>query len=176
MSREKQDFSEWLCRQQGVLPNSALRYTLSALVPHTKANLQLAFSPGRFFNELDKIDQAKYSRATIVKAYYEAKRRGLIRIRDDGSPELSEKAQQGIKPFQPKKLKGASVMVVFDIPELEARKRQWFRLLLRELKFEQIQKSVWTSEYDCFEVLSAGIIEQRLENYVRIFESRPVEL
>lgn len=176
MSRKKQDFSEWLCRQQGVLPNSALRYTLSALVPYSKANLELAFSPNRFFNEIEKIDRAPYSRATIVKAYYEAKRRGLIQLRDDGSPELSEKALRGIAPFKPRKLKGASAMVIFDIPEAESRKRQWFRLLLRELKFTQIQKSVWTSEYDCFEILSAGILEQRLEKYVRIFEARPVEL
>ena len=175
MSRRKQDFSEWLCRQHGVLPNSALRYTLSALVPYTKANLELTFKPGTFFSELERIDKGEYSRAAISKAYYEAKRKRLIVIGDDGSLTLSEKALKGIQPFRPKKLKGAHVMVVFDIPESENRKRQWFRLLLRELKFVQIQKSVWTSEYDCFEVLSAGIIDQQLEDYVRIFEARPVE-
>ncbi len=175
MSRRKQDFSEWLCRQQGVLPNSALRYTLSALVPYTKANLDLVFRPGAFFDELEKIDKGVYSRAAISKAYYEAKRKQLIVIGSDGSLALSEKALESIRPFKPKKLKGAHVMVIFDIPEQENRKRQWLRLLLRELKFVQIQKSVWTSEYDCFEVLSAGIIEQRLEDYVRIFEARPVE-
>ena len=31
-------------------------------------------------------------------------------------------------------------MVVFDIPENERRKRRWFRLLLVEMKFEQIQR------------------------------------
>lgn len=176
MRQRQQKFSAWLCAQQGVMPPSALRYTLSALVPYTKANLELAFRPTQFFKELEKIDNAMYSQTSIKQAYYEAKRKQLIVINDDGSLLLSRQALGSIKPFIPKKLKGASVMVIFDIPEIESYKRRWLRLLLRELKFVQVQKSVWMSEYDCFEILSAGILEQQLEKYTRIFEARAIEM
>lgn len=175
MPRRKQDFSEWLCRQQGVLPKSSLRYVLEGLTPYTKANIKLTFSPNSFFNELEKFENGRYKRATLKQAYYKARRRHLIVADENGNPILSDKARQQLKEFKPKKLKGASVMVIFDIPEGESTKRSWFRRLLRELKFEQVQKSVWMSQYDCFEIISAGIIEHRLESYVRIFEARPIE-
>jgi hypothetical protein len=174
MKRDK-TFEGWLCKQQGILPKSALRYTLEAFVPYTEANTLLAFKPSIFFNELERIDPQKYSRATVRKAYYEARRRRLITMNDDGVPIVSEEAKRQIRPYKPKRLKRAKIMVIFDIPELESQKRRWFRLLLRELKFEQVQKSVWQSEYDCAEILSAGILEQRIEKYVRVYEARPIE-
>ena len=166
----------WLCRQLGVLPHSALRYTLEALVPYSEANLNLVFSPNRFFNELDTIDRTRrYRKPTITKAYYEAKRRGYILIDEQGCPRLSPEAKNLIRPYRPSKRINAQLMVVFDIPEDLSVKRRWFRLLLHELKFVQIQKSVWVSDYDCVAVLSAGILEQRLEDYVRIYEARAIE-
>ena len=176
MTRRKQNFSDWLCRQQGILPQTALRYVLESMIPYTKANIQLITRPNAFFDELERRDRRPlYSRSSLRQAYYEAKRKGLIVVDEAGKFSLSAEAERSLKVFKPLKLKGALVMVIFDIPELEKRKRQWFRTLLRELKFEQVQKSVWMSEYNCFEVLSAGIIEQRLETYVRVFEARPIE-
>lgn len=169
------EFHRWLCTQQGVFPRSALRYTLEALVPYTDANSKLAFKPHLFFNELEKIDAERhYSRATLKRAYYEAKRKGYI-TSDDGQPRLSSMAQQKLRPFQPAKRTDSYLMVVFDIPENERWKRRWFRLLLVEMKFEQIQKSVWVSKYESKEVLSAGILAHQLEDYVRVFEARVVD-
>lgn len=170
-----QSFERWLCEQQGVLPHTALRHILEAVVPFTEANLKLTFKPNTFFNDLEQIERQKYSRDTLRRAYYEARRKNLIITNDDGSIVLSEDAKRKIVPFVPKMLKGAHVMVVFDVPETESYKRRWLRLLLRELKFVQVQKSVWMSAYDCFELLSAGILEYRLENYVRVFEAREIE-
>jgi DNA-binding transcriptional regulator PaaX len=170
------EFHRWLCKQQGVLPRSALRYTLEALIPYTDANLKLAFKPHLFFNELEKIDaERQYSHATLRRAYYEAKKHGYIIDGDQGHPVLSAEAEKKLQPFQPEKLHDSLMMVIFDIPEVERWKRRWFRLLLREMRFEQIQKSVWVSHYECKAVLSAGIIEHRLEDFVRVFEARAVE-
>lgn len=175
MLRKKQDFSEWLCRQQGILPQTALRYVLESLVSFSDANLALTFKPSRFFDKIEMTDTRAYSRSALRQAYYAARQNGLIVMGDDGAPTLSSRAQQQIRTYEPKQLWGAQVMVVFDIPEDMSRKRQWFRLLLRELKFEQVQKSVWTSDYECFEVLSAGILEQQIEQYVRVYEARAIE-
>lgn len=173
MSRKKQEFSLWLCRQQGILPQTATRYVLESLIPFSNANLKLTFSPRRFFGELEKTRD--YSSSTLRQAYYAARRKGLIQMDESGLPQLSDRAQQQIRNYAPKQLAGARVMVIFDIPEERAYQRQWFRSLLRELKFEQIQKSVWMSDYDCFEVLSAGILEQKIEQYVRVYEARAIE-
>ena len=141
------NFTDGCARNRVFSPRSALRYTLEALVPYTDANSKLA-KPHLFFNELEKIDAERhYSRATLKRAYYEAKRKGYI-ISDDGQPRLSSMAQQKLRPFQPAKRTDSYLMVVFDIPENERWKRRWFRLLLVEMKFEQIQKSVWVSKYE----------------------------
>lgn len=157
------------------MPPSALSYVIEAIIPFTDANMKLAFKPHVFFNHLDQLSDGRYSHATIRKAYYEAKRKALISIDETGQPQLSEKAKQSIKPFAPKKLQGACLMVIFDIPENERYKRQWFRSLLREMRFTQLQQSVWVSEYESREILSAGILEKQLEKYVRVFEARAIE-
>lgn len=167
-------FESWLCKQQGVLPESSMKYVLEAFVPLTEANIALATRPNAFFDELERRDRTRYSRNTIKKAYYQAKQLGYI-VSDETGVHLSAEAQKLIKPYRPKKLAGAKILVIFDIPETERRKRQWFRLLLRELKFKQVQKSVWESEYDCARVLSAGILERQLEKYVRVYEARSIE-
>lgn len=175
LPKRRRNFEDWLCEQQGVLPRSALRYVLEGLMPFTEANLKLVFRPKNFFDELDKIGDERYKRETIRRAYYEARREQLILLDEYGRVVLSERARRQIVPFKPKKLKGASLLVIFDIPEADKRKREWFRLLLRELKFTQVQKSVWMSEYDCKKIISAGILEQKIEKYVRVFEARAVE-
>jgi CRISPR/Cas system-associated endoribonuclease Cas2 len=173
--QRQENFNNWLCRQQGVMPRTAMRYVLEAFIPFSEANMKLANKPGQFFDELERRDDGRYAKTTIRQAYFEAKRKGLIVMGEDGAPILSEEAERLIHPYTPRKLKGAGVMVVFDIPVAENNKRRWFRLLLKELKFEQVQKSVWMSDIDCFEVLSAGILEQQLEDYVRVFEARQVK-
>lgn len=177
MTKRRKDFKQWLCEQQGVLPQSALRYMLEALLPYTEANVALVFRPSVFFRHLDQLDDdRRYGHETLRKAYYEAKRRGLVVMNDDGSIDIDDSVRSQLKPYEPRQLKGAGVMVVFDVPIAENNKRRWFRLLLKELKFVQIQQSVWMSDYECSEALSAGILDLRLENHVRIFEARPIEM
>lgn len=175
MRKRTKSFERWLCEQQGALPQSALSYVIESLIPFTEANFDLVFRPHAFFNHLDKIGDGRYRRATLRKAYYEARRKDFILVDDYGQPYLSEKAQQSIVPFVPKKLKDACLMVIFDIPESQRHKRRWFRTLLRELRFTRLQQSVWVSEYESRHILSAGILEHKLEKHVRVFEARPIE-
>jgi len=66
-------------------------------------------------------------------------------------------------------------MLVFDIPEDERHKRDRLRLLLRELSFEQVQKSVWTSENDHRDYIRAEIHDFGLDEYVQLYESRLIK-
>ncbi len=151
-------------------------YLLGALVPYTEPNLKLSFQPSAFFDDLEKISRLKASRASLRTAYHRAIKKGLIELDGHGLPRLSAKGQRKIKPFHAKKLKGAKLMVVFDIPEIDRLKRNRLRLLLRELSFQQVQKSVWMSENDHREYLKAEIKEYKLEKYVEVLEARSIKL
>ena len=155
---------------------STTHYILSALIPYTEVNLKLSFKPSLFFNDLEKLGQLKAVRKSLQSSYYKAIKNGLIVLDESGVPRLTDKGLRKTKPFTAKKMKQARLMIVFDIPESERRKRDRLRLLLRELSFKQIQKSVWMSEYDHREYIQAEIQDFGLEDYVQLFESQLIEI
>ena len=140
-------------------PRSALEYVLLALIPYTKANFKLAYKPNQFFNDLELA--SRYKRKTLQNALSHAKNKGLISVTFDGI-ELTAAGRKKVKRFTGVKLKhNVYLMVIFDIPELMAGRRQKLRLLLRELQFHQTQKSVWISNFDYRDVLIDAVDEAR---------------
>lgn len=152
---------------------SATVYLLEALVPYSDANLKLLFKPHLFFYELER--RSVYKKRSFQNAFYKLKREGMIEF-IGGAPYLTELGQAKLKLYNPDKLTGSCLMVIFDIPEEERTKRQKLRLLLRELKFSHVQHSVWVSEYDSRKYLKAEIKDLRLEPYVKIFESHELTI
>lgn len=151
------------------LPKSALEYVLKGLIPYTEANIKLTFKPALFFNDLAKISRAK--RPAIKNAYYRAQRQGLVAFDDTGIPRLTLEGQRRAQPFVAAQLGNeAQLMVMFDIPEDVAWKRRRLRSLLHELGFEQVQKSIWRSQYDYREILAAEIKQYDLQAYVLVYE------
>ena len=143
-------------------------YMLKALLPYSRENLTLSFSPGRFFYELER--KSSYSNATIKGAYYRARKQSLIS--DEVLPRLTAKGKQKLQPFIATKLQeNARLMVVFDIPEEKAELRRQFRTLLRELKFEQAQLSVWITDFDHKDILLEAVEDMQLDGYIQIYES-----
>ncbi len=151
---------------------SATHYVLLSLIPYTEQNLKLVFLPSRFFADLDRIDNIKQN--TARNAFYRSVKAGLIEYDDFGNARLTSKGMRKVAPFSAKKLPGASLMVVFDIPESERKKRDHLRSLLQELSFRQIQKSVWATDYDHKKLLKAEIEQYCLESYVQLFECRRI--
>jgi DNA-binding transcriptional regulator PaaX len=156
-----------------VLPSTALEYVLIALIPFTKPNLKLAFKPNLFFGELASISKLKDK--TLRMAYAKAQRDGLVNIYDF-NPQLTPEGLRKIQPFTAKKLnKHVYLMVIFDIPEDQSIKRQRLRRLLRELKFSQVQKSVWTSRFDYTDILAREIKAADAEKYVKLYEAAAID-
>lgn len=90
---------------------------------------------------------------------------------EDGIPRLTDEGWKRVKPYRPEKLRGSvRLMVIFDIPEEERHKRRHIRMLLKELQFEQEQKSVWTTAYDHRSYLREEIKTLGLQSYVRTYE------
>jgi CRISPR-associated endonuclease Cas2 len=156
------------------LPDSALKYVLEGLIPYTDANLKLSFSPNTFFNDLENIGRQKrrnYRRQTFRNYFYRAKKQGLIVVDQNGIPRLTEKGRQKIRPYKPQKLgSSAYLLVAFDIPEEERTKRNHLRLLLKELEFTKVQRSLWASKYDHRNYLEEEIKAHELRDHVQVYE------
>lgn len=148
--------------------NTTLGFVIRGLIPYTKENIMLSFKPSQFFYELSKQDRKNIE--TYKTMYYRAIQRGYLELDEMGIPRITEKGQEYIEDFKPKKFKASKVMVIFDIPEEDRWKRTRLRASLKEYRFKQIQKSVWVSEYDCIDLLKSEIDSLRLKDCVRIFE------
>lgn len=155
---------------------SHAHYILLALLPYTEANIKLSFKPSEFFDDLEKLDKLKTNKSSLKTTYYRLIKRGLVKLDDSGTPRLTRKGINQVKPYKAKKLQGSSLMVIFDIPEQQRHKRRRFRTLLKELYFNQIQRGVWESRYDHRDYLRTEIDDMQLQEYVKVYESSQIEI
>lgn len=152
---------------------SALIHVLLALVPYTRDNLLLVFSPNRFFNELEK--SSSHSASSLRTAYSRAKKDNIIAV-EKSRITLSIKARQIVQPFVANKLSGGGqLMVIFDIPEVYANRRRQLRSILRSLGFKQIQQSVWSTSNDHRLVVFDTILDLDLADYVQLYEAARID-
>ena len=152
---------------------SATHYVLASLVPYSQPNLKLMFTPRHFFADLYKIDH--YKNQALRNAYHRCIKQGLVEIDiQTGMPTITAKGQKTLAPYKGKHLKNSQLMVIFDIPEVDKYKRQQLRILLKQLEFKQVQKSVWVSQKDSREYLNAEIKRLNLRKDVLIYECRPI--
>lgn len=150
---------------------SAAHYVLASLMPYTEANLKLVFTPQIFLRDLSKIDN--YKQKTLSNAYYKCVKEKLVELDDiDGTPIVTYKGLNLLAPYISKTLPSSNLMIIFDIPEVDRYKRTQLRVLLKQLEFKQIQKSVWASNKDSREYLKAEIKRLELQYSVKVFESR----
>jgi hypothetical protein len=150
---------------------STIIYLLKALVPYSRQNLMLSFKPAKFFAELEK--STGRSQRALKQSFSRARRSGLIT--NDPIPRLTTKGNARLSPFVARRLGGhAKLMIIFDIPESTLGRRNQLRRLLRNLSFEQIQKSVWVTTYDHREILVQAISELELSDSVLLYECAPI--
>lgn len=146
---------------------TALSYVIEAIIPFTDANLKLTFIPSAFFRELGETTDNDSER--LRRAYYRAKKSGIVRYIDGHfaiDPNYLEKLRRELPEALPG---GQSMLVIYDIPEKFEYKRRELRTLLRQLGFEQIQKSVWQTKSNHFRPVLALIGKLKLAPYVQVF-------
>jgi DNA-binding transcriptional regulator PaaX len=151
---------------------STKKFLLLAIVPYSQPGLMLAYKPSLFFNELERLSGT--SSATFRVAFSRAKQSGLI-TQNNNNISLSLRARQIVQPFVAQKLPRGVLVVMFDIPEDLANKRQQLRLLLKELRFKQIQKSVWSSDMDYREIMIDTIDGLSIQDYVMLYEAARID-
>jgi DNA-binding transcriptional regulator PaaX len=92
--------------------------------------------------------------------------------KDANKARLTALGRKTARPYSAKKLKdGARLMIIFDIPEARAPARQQLRWLLRKWQFKQIQKSVWSTNYDHRLSVEEAVKELRLAGCVELYEA-----
>lgn len=153
---------------------SSTHYIIASLIPYTEPNLKLVFRPYEFFQDVSRLH--KVSAAAARGAYYRAIKQGLVEADEEGVVRLTTEGKRRLERYEPRKLKGASLMVVFDIPETARWKRDRFRAMLREFSFTQVQKSVWLTQFDCETYVKEELKDLRLDKEVKLFECRAIEI
>lgn len=143
---------------------------LLGLIPFTKQNFKLFFDPNQFINDFEKT--SNYPRKRIWDEFHRAEKQKLFIIKDETLC-LTLKGRQTVQPFIAEKLSNdAKLMIVFDIPEEYAGRRQKFRNLLKQLGFHQIQLSVWVSKMDHRAIITETIRQMELEDWVKMYEAQ----
>ncbi len=95
----------------------------------------------------------------FIKNYYSCIRRlesnGLISKRGRGRKkylQITTQGREALKTVRTSKIfagryskepYNGDILIIFDVPELTRKKRDWLREILKELEFHMIQKSVW---------------------------------
>lgn len=131
-----------------------------------------------------KREQAR-TKERYYKLIYNLKKDGLIKESDGknkGILMITKKGMNKILNLRDKKkralpnayyAKEASanlIIVIFDVPEKERRKRAWLRGVLRNLGLELIQKSVWIGKAKIPQQFLKDLANLKLINFVEIFE------
>jgi len=148
-------------------------------------------SPGRIERKFSKIKEQRLATsidAAAKQRYYQL----LYKLKAAGLIEETKRAKRKFFALTPKgkgKLLGLKedfrystptsyatqnnpnwVIVAFDIPERDRKKRDWLRLVLRNLGFRLLQKSVWLGKKKLPEEFLEDINRLKLTNFVEIFE------
>lgn len=142
------------------------------------------------FEKLQKERKKEIAHNDYKKKYsdllYRLKRDKLIEISDKDKKDifaLTDKGKRKLKSLQEKDCQRLPnynsyeqeqgdrfIIVIFDIPEKEKRKRNWLRFVLKRLDLKMIQKSVWIGKVKIPQILLQDLLELKLLDYVEIFE------
>jgi len=91
---------------------------------------------------------------------------GFKKIQDNGLLWKINKPKRQIK----------NLVIIFDIPELERRRRNWLRSELKFLGFVQIQKSVWLGPSPLHKDFLEALRNLKILRYLKFFEAKESDI
>ena len=132
------------------------------------------------------LDQKERERTT--RSYYECirclERDGLILKSKENKKRYLTITKEGLRILKESQISGSrstitgyekrktqkNILVIFDIPEYLRKKRGWFRVVLEELEFHLVQKSVWIGKSIIPRDLVDDLKEMKILKYIHFFE------
>ena len=150
-------------------------------------------SAGKLRYELNKVQKERRQRQALAqyrkrysKFLYRLRQDGLIKERKQKYGMLVALTSKGRKKLIVLKERYAGrlpevssydknesdrfIIVVFDIPEKERKKRDWLRSALKSIGLKLVQKSVWMGKVKVPKDFIDDLSELKLIDYVEIFE------
>jgi DNA-binding transcriptional regulator PaaX len=137
---------------------------------------QMIYSPG-----YDRVKRAKHDSDILYATTARLKKLGLIKKNSNGwqiTLKGKEYIKQKLAKFLPQhksyskddKIKKKDRMIIaFDIPESQRRKRDWLRVELILLDFKPIQKSVWLGPAPLPEDFIQALNELKILKHLKFF-------
>lgn len=128
----------------------------------------------------EKVDYQKLKDQTLRSTLSRLKKRGLIEnktgiwdITNNGKKFLKNKLISKIPHFGHLKSKNKKkeMVIVFDIPEIRRRQRNWLRMELAALGFVLLQKSVWFGPAPLPKEFIEYLNEANLLPYLKFFKA-----
>ena len=120
----------------------------------------------------EKINKEKAKFSDLI---YRLKKDGLVEpkqgkiiLTDEGKTYLKNKKEKSKTKYSVVSGKTTN-LVIFDIPEVERKKRYWLREVLKNLKYKQLQKSVWIGKNKLPEEFLRDLSKLNLHDCVEIF-------
>ncbi|HEY0089415.1 MAG TPA: CRISPR-associated endonuclease Cas2 [Candidatus Lokiarchaeia archaeon] len=122
----------------------------------------------RYYNFIYKLKQSD-----LIKEKQEGHKKIFILTKKGRDKLIFLKRQKQQKPANYSYIKEKGdrfIIVMFDIPEKERRKRAWLRSALANLDFKIIQKSVWMGKTKIPKIFLEDLFGLKLIDFVEIFE------
>ena len=131
------------------------------------------------------VSEIKHYRQNYQKLLSKLKREGLIAVKTNvnskhffitqhGRMKLSALEARWARRFPPinysRTKRRHPVIVEFDIPEIERRKRDWLREVLKHLGLKMVQRSVWVGSWELPEEFLEDLRILNIVDCVEIFE------
>jgi hypothetical protein len=127
-------------------------------------------------NEKERVLRQRYF---VMRGYL--MREGLVVVKN-GNISLTQRGASRLQSFQEDfssrlRVPGYTVLpgltallVIFDIPESQKRKRVWLRRALKSMSFTMLQRSVWIGRGTLPDVFLADLSRHEIGVFVEIFE------
>ncbi len=124
----------------------------------------------------------KESRQRYYNLLYKLKRDGLVKQDSSRMLHITENGKKFLARLRDKQknyppitqyraeLSNRFIIVAFDIPEVERRKRNWLREVLRTIGLTMAQKSLWIGKVKLPKEFIDDLYRIKLVDYVEIFE------
>lgn len=122
----------------------------------------------RYYNFIYKLKQS----GLIEERKKEGKKFFIITRKGKNKVSLLNKQAQGNLPknLYPKEKGDKFIIVIFDVPEKERRKRAWLRAVLKNIGLKMIQKSVWIGKAKIPKQFLDDLFKLKMVDFVEIFE------
>jgi len=124
----------------------------------------------KFFSALHYLKNRKF-----IKYINKGNARGVIFL-ERGDQRLIQINARVERMQRKKKLSTEEwIMVFFDIPEKLKSKRNTLRRRLKELEFQQLQKSIWITQYDIVDFLKKELKELQVNSFVKFLVVKEIK-